>query len=56
MPEHGFYPGGHKHDVLVDEVHFPGVKMQISPKLDLYCTNQYKIRNQRLQLRKNTLF
>ena len=42
---------------LVDIVHFSeGGKMQIPPKLDLYCTNQDQIRNQRPQLRRNTLF
>ena len=36
------------HDILVDEVHFSkGGKIQISPKLDLYCTNQDEILNQR---------
>ena len=45
------------HDVLLDIVHFPeGGKMQIFPKLDLICTNQDQIRNQRPQLRRNTLF
>ena len=33
-----------------------GGKMLISPKLELYCTNQDQIRNQRFRLRRNTLF
>ena len=44
------------HDVLVDIVHFnEGVKKQISLKLNLCCTNQDQIQNQRPRLRSNTL-
>ena len=52
-----FYQNVHDHDVLIDEVLFPkGGKMQISPILDLSCTNQDQIRNQRPRLRRNELF
>ena len=45
------------HDVLVDEEHFPeGGKMQISPKLVHFYANEVDIQNQRLRLRRNTLF
>ena len=38
-------------------MHFPeGGKMQISPKLEVCGTNQYDIRNQRAELRRNRLF
>ena len=31
-------------------------EIPISPKLDLFCTNQYQSRNQRFRLRRNKLF
>ena len=37
-------------------MHFPGGKMQISPKLEHYSANQDRIRNQRPQLSRNILF
>ena len=40
---------------MVDLVHIPGGKMQISPKLELCRANQDQIRNQRPRLRRNTL-
>ena len=51
-----FDQGVHDHHVLVDLVHIPGGKMQISPKLELYRANQDQIRNQRPRLRRNRLF
>ena len=36
------YQGVHDQDVLIDQVHFPeGGKIQIFPKLEQYCANQY---------------
>ena len=45
------------YDFLVDYVHFSeGGKIQISPKLNFYYKIQSQIRNQRLRIRRNTLF
>ena len=46
----------HYHDVQVVIMHFPGGKIQITPKLELCRANQDQIRNQGLRLRRNRLF